>query len=159
MNVPTPSIRVNTLRATVPIALAIAAFAFMGARANAADLDQVTVDGPVVKTVGFDIGTLAPIERVTVTARVATDPETLTYPSGVALFNDNVREAARKACIAADPLRPDDGTCVRKAIEAAKPQVAAAIAQAKSDYAMEQARSAAASAQAKSDTAKSSASG
>jgi UrcA family protein len=144
MNARTLSLHVKTLRASVPVALAIAAFAFTGTAAQAEDLDQVTVDGPVVKTIGFDIGTLAPIERVTVTAHVATDPETLTYPSGVVLFNDNIREAARKACIAADPLHPDDGTCERKAIEAAKPQVAAAVAQAKSDVAMEQAKSAAA---------------
>ena len=142
MNARISSLHVRTLRAFVP-ALAIAAFAF-AACARADDLDQVTVDGPVVKTVGWDIGTLAPIEEVTVTAHVSADPETLTYPSGIALFNDNIREAARKACYAADPMHPDDGTCERKAIEAAQPQVAAAIAQAKSDAAMEQAKTASA---------------
>jgi UrcA family protein len=132
MNIPTASKRMSTLRTHMTIASAIAAFALMSARAHAADLDQVTVDGPVVKTIGRDLTTGAPIERVTVTARVATDPETLTYPSGVVLFNDNVREAARKACAAADPTRADDNACVRKAIEDAKPQIAAAIAHAKS---------------------------
>ena len=135
-------LRAKALRASLP-AVAIVALAFT-AGARAEDLDQMTVDGPVVKTVGFDIRTLAPIEQVTVTAHVAADPETLTYPSGVALFNDEIREAAYKACAAADPLHPDDGTCARKAIEAAKPQVAAAVAQAKSDVAMEQAKTAAA---------------
>jgi UrcA family protein len=123
--------------------LAVAAFAF-AAGARAEDLDHVTVDGPVVKTVGWELGTLGPIEEVTVTAHVLADPESLTYPSGIALLNDNIREAARKACYAADPAHPDDGACERKAIEAAKPQVAAAIAQAKSDAAMEQAKTASA---------------
>lgn len=142
MNARISPFHAKTLRASLS-ALAIVALAFT-AGARAEDLDQVTVDGPVVKTVGWDIETLGPIEEVTVTAHVSADPETLTYPSGVALFNDNIREAARKACYAADPLHPDDGTCERKAIEAAKPQVAAAVAQAKSEVAMEQAKTAAA---------------
>jgi UrcA family protein len=113
------------------IALAIAAFATLSVRARAEDLDTITVTGPVVKTIGRDIGTLAPVEQVSVSATVATDPSTLRTDSGVALFKDNIREAARKACEAADPLRPDDGTCVRNALAAAKPQVDAAIADAR----------------------------
>jgi UrcA family protein len=142
MNARISALHPRTLRPSLA-ALAIVALALTAA-ARAEDLDQVTVDGLVVKTVGFDIGTLAPIEQVTVTAHVAADPETLTYPSGVALFNDEIREAAWKACAAADPLHPDDGACARKAIQAAKPQVAAAVAQAKRDVAMEQAKAASA---------------
>ena len=140
MNTTTSSTRRNTLRAAPPLALriglpiacAIAAFAAMGTRAGAAELDQITVAAPVVKTVGRDSDTNAPIDRVTVAATVATDPETLTFPSGVVLFKDYVSEAAHKACAAADPSRPVDQACIRNAIAAAKPQVNAAIADAKS---------------------------
>ena len=62
---------------------------------------------------------------------VIPDPETLTTDSGVVLLNDYIHEAARKACFAADPMEPDDGTCVRKALASAKPQVAALVARAK----------------------------
>ena len=129
MTTATTSTRRNTL-ANLTIAFAFGAFAAMSARADAADLDQISLSGPVVKTVGHDTGG-ARVESVTVTALVRTDPETLTFDSGVALFKDNVREAARKACAAADRLGPDDGTCVRNAIAAAKPQVDAAIADAR----------------------------
>ena len=44
---------------------------------------------------------------------------------------DYLHEAARKACFEANPLEPDDGTCYRKAVESAKPQVAALVARAK----------------------------
>lgn len=129
MTTATNSIRRNTL-ANLTIAFAFGALAVMSTRADAADLDQITLSGPVVKTVGHDIGG-ARTESVTVTALVTTDPQTLTFDSGVALFKDSVREAARKACAAADRLGPDDGTCVRNAIAAAKPQVDAAIADAR----------------------------
>ena len=132
MNTLTHSIRVNTLRRSLPIALAIGALAIVSVRAQAQDLDQVTVSAPAVKSVGRDLPTLAPIEETTVTARVAYDPVTLTTNSGVALLNDAVLEAARKACYEADPLTQDDGSCVRAALDSAKPQVAAAIARARS---------------------------
>jgi len=132
MNIPTPSIRVNTLRRSLPIALAIGALAVMSARARAQDLDEITISAPAVKAVGSDAATLAPIEESTVTARVAFDPATLTTNSGVALLKDSVLEAARKACDAADPFTPDDGTCVQTAVRSAKPQVDAAIARARS---------------------------
>jgi hypothetical protein len=48
------------------------------------------------------------------------------------MLNYSVRDAARKACSAADPFSDDDGTCVHEAIESAKPQVDAAIARARS---------------------------
>ena len=117
--------------ATLSLALAIGAFAVMTTNAQAAQLDQIQLDPPTVKVIGRDPATDAPIEKVTVVARVIPDPETLTIDSGVVLLNDYIHEAARKACFEANPLEPDDGTCVRKAIESAKPQVAAAVARAK----------------------------
>jgi UrcA family protein len=62
--------------------------------------------------------------------------ETLRNASGVVLLKDRVLEAAYKACNAADPLTPDDGTCVREAVKSAQPQVDAAIAHARSTSVM-----------------------
>jgi UrcA family protein len=117
--------------ATLSLALALGAFALTTSNVYAEELDKITVDEPVVKVVGVDPGTEAKIENVTVVARVIPDPETLTTDSGIALLNDNVREAARTACFKADPMTPDDGTCYRKAMASAKPQMAAMIAHAK----------------------------
>jgi hypothetical protein len=116
---------------TLPLAFALGAFALTAGNVYAEELDKITVDEPVVKVVGLDLGNEAKIEDVTVVAHVIPDPETLTMDSGIALLNDNVREAARTACFKADPMTPDDGTCYRKAMASAKPQVAALIAHAK----------------------------
>ena len=116
---------------TLPLALAVGAIALTASNVYAEELDKIVIDQPVVKVVGRDGGDDAPIEDVTVVARVIPDPETLTTDSGIALLNDNVREAARTACFKADQLTPDDGTCYRKAMAAAKPQMAALIAHAK----------------------------
>ena len=116
---------------TLPLALAVGALALTTSNVYAAELDKVVIDQPVVQVIGRDAGTEAPIENVTVVARVIPDPETLTMDSGIALLNDNVREAARKACFEADPMTPDDGTCYRKAMASAKQQVAALVAHAK----------------------------
>ena len=132
MNTQTLSIRVNTLRRSLPIAFAIGALAIISTRAHAQDLDEITISAPAVKIVGRDPATLAPIEESTVTARVAFDPVTLTTNSGVALLKDGVVDAARRACDAADPLTMDDGTCVQTAVKSAKPQITAAIARARS---------------------------
>ena len=115
---------------TLPLALFIGALALTG-NVYAEELDKIVIDEPVVKVVGRDEGTEAAIENVTVVARVIPDPETLTTASGVALLNDNIREAAREACFQADPMTPDDGTCYRKALASARPQAAALIAHAK----------------------------
>jgi pimeloyl-ACP methyl ester carboxylesterase len=122
----------NALRRSLPIALALAAFVALTPRARAAELDQVVIEKPVVKVIGRD-DIDAPIENVTVVARVIPDPETLTTDSGVKLLNDYIVEAARRACFAADPLEPDDGTCVRDAIKSAKKQVPALVARAKTN--------------------------
>jgi len=115
---------------TLPLALAVGVLALTG-NVYAEELDKVEIDKPVVKVVGRDEATDAAIENVTVVARVIPDPETLTTDSGIALLNDNVREAARTACFKADPMTPDDGTCYRKALASAQPQMAALIAHAR----------------------------
>lgn len=109
----------------------LGALALVSTGASAAPLDQIVIDAPVVKVIARD-EIDAPLEDVTVVAHVIPDPETLTTDSGVVLLNDYIHEAARKACFEADPAEPDDGTCVRKALAAAKPQVAALVARAKS---------------------------
>lgn len=121
----------NRLRTCLPIALALSAFVAVTPRAHAAPLDQVVIEKPVVKVIGHD-DIDAPLEKVTVVARVIPDPETLTTDSGVKLLNDYIVEAARRACFAADPTEQDDGTCVRDAIKSAKKQVPALVAHAKS---------------------------
>jgi UrcA family protein len=73
----------------------------------------------------------APIQETTVQLAVTYDPVTLTTNSGIALLNDSVADAAGKACFTANPL-PDDGTCVSNAIGSAQPQIARAIALARS---------------------------
>ena len=110
----------------------LAALATVSTGVSAAELDRIEIDQPVVKVVGrtpID----APIEDVTVVARVIPDPQTLTMKSGVKLLNDNIVEAARKACYEADPLEMDDGSCVRRAVRDAKAQVPALVARAKAD--------------------------
>src|SRR5262245_22178299 len=104
---------------SLSLALAVGALALTG-NVYAEELDKITVDQPVVKVVGYELGNEAKMEDVTVVAHVIPDPETLTTDSGIALLNDNVREAARKACFEADPMTPDDGTCYRKAMASAK---------------------------------------
>jgi UrcA family protein len=116
---------------TLPLALAIGVLALTTSTVYAEELDKITIDKPIVKDVGHDESTEAKIENVTVVAHVIPDPETLTTASGIALLNDNIRDAAREACFKADPMTPDDGKCYRKALASAKPQVAALIAHAK----------------------------
>ena len=134
------SIRVNILGRILPVAFAVGAIALVSARAHAADLDQldpvqldpITVSAHAAKIVDRDTATGAPIEQVTITARVQADPAALKTNYGALMLNYSVLDAARKACTEADPLEDDDGTCVHDAVQAAKPQVDAAIAQARS---------------------------
>jgi len=134
------SIRVNILGRILPVAFAVAAIALVSARAHAADpdqldpvqLDPITVSAPAAKIVDRDTATGASIEQVTITARVQADPAALRTNYGALMLNYSVLDAARKACTEADPLADDDGTCVRDAVESAKPQVDAAIARARS---------------------------
>jgi hypothetical protein len=134
------SIRVNILGRILPVAFAVGAIALVSARAHAADpdqldpvqLDPITVSAPAAKIVDRDTATGAPIEQVTITARVQADPTALRTNYGALMLNYSVLDAARKACTAADPLADDDGTCVHDAVESAKPQVDGAIARARS---------------------------
>jgi hypothetical protein len=108
----------------------LAALATVSTGASAAELDRIVIDPPVVKVVERN-PIDAPVEDVTVVARVIPDPDTLTTKSGVKLLNDYIVEAAQKACFEANPLEQDDGTCVRKAVKSAKLQVPAVVARAK----------------------------
>jgi len=134
------SIRVNTFGRILPVAFAAAAIALVSGRALAADSDQldpvqldpITVAAPAAKVVDRDAATGAPIEEVTITARVQADPVALRTNYGALMLNYSVLDAAREACAAADPFENDDGTCVHDAVESAKPQVDAAIARARS---------------------------
>lgn len=126
----------NTLRKSLPISLAISVLTLVSVSARAADpdqIDQVTVSAPAVRVVGHDPAMLTPIEQVTVTAHVDFNPVTLTTNSGVALLKDSVVEAARKTCTCADPGLEEDDTCMRAAVKAAEPRIAAAIARARSN--------------------------
>ncbi len=119
---------------TTPFSVAgvlLAALAIVSTGAAATQLDRIEIDRPVVKTVGHDAATNAPVEDRTVVARVIPDPDTLTTDSGIVLLNDNIREAARKACFEVDPMNPDTGACYHKALQEAKPQTAALIVRAK----------------------------
>jgi UrcA family protein len=113
-------------------AAAIMALAMFSIGAQAAEPNQITIHGSTTKVVGRDYATDAPIEETTVKVAVSYDPVTLTTNSGVALLNDSVADAARKACDTADPLTDDGGTCVREAIASAQTQIARAVAQARS---------------------------
>jgi hypothetical protein len=134
------SIRVNFLGRILPVAFAAGAIALVSARAHAADSDQfdpvqldpITVSAPAVKIVDRDAATGAAIEQVTITGSVQADPSALRTNYGALMLNYSVLDAARKACVAADPVEDDDGTCVHDAVESAKPQVDAAIARARS---------------------------
>jgi UrcA family protein len=135
------SIRMNPLGRGLPVAFAIGALVLLGARAHAAasdqlspvQLDPITVSAPAEKIVDRDAATGAPIEMTTVSARVQADPAALTTEYGALMLNYSVRDAARKACTEADPSSSDNGTCVAKAVADAKPQIEAAIAQARSN--------------------------
>jgi UrcA family protein len=123
----------------LPILLAFAALAFVSALAQAADLPEVTISAPSVKTVDRDAATGAPIQEVTETARVSVDPVTLTTNSGVALLQDKVLETAQQLCDSTDPLAgEDDGSCVREAVKSAQTQIEADVAQANRDSAQTQ---------------------
>ena len=134
------SIRVNILDRILPVAFVAGAIALVSARAHAADpdqlnpvqLDPITVSAPTAKTVDRDTATGASIEEVTLTAHVQADPTALRTNYGALMLNYSVLDAARKVCTAVDPFEDDGDTCVHDAVEAAKPQVDAAIARARS---------------------------
>jgi UrcA family protein len=126
--------RTGVLRNRLPAILALGALAFVSAGAQAADLDEISISAPSVKTVDRDAATGAPIQEVSKTASVKFDPVWLTTNSGVALLNDSVLEAALKACnsITISMADDDNDTCVRGAVKSAQAQVDAAVARARS---------------------------
>jgi UrcA family protein len=130
----TTSTSVKILRGSLHAAFAIMAIAAFSAGAQAAESNEITVQGSTAKTVGIDFATGAPIQETTVKVAVSYDPTTLTTDSGVALLKESVVDAARKACDMDDPLNDDDddGACVRKAIRSAQAQIAQAVTQARS---------------------------
>jgi UrcA family protein len=127
----TISTRAKILNASLHAAFASMAIAAFSAGARAAESREIMVQGPTTKTIGFDLPTGAPIRETTVKIAVSYDPATLTTDSGVALLKDSVADAARKACDTADRVTPDDGTCVRRAIDSARTQIARLVSQAR----------------------------
>jgi UrcA family protein len=128
----TTSTSVKILSGSLHAVCAAMAIAVFSASAHAAELNEITVQGSTVKTVGRDDATGAPIQETTVKVAVSYDPATLTTDSGVALLKESVADAARKACDTADPFTDDDGTCVREAIGSAQAQIARVVTQARS---------------------------
>jgi UrcA family protein len=129
----TVSLNSNAARTACWAVLALGTLSFIAGRAHAQELDPITYSPPAVTMVGRDLATSAPIEAVTVTARIDADKETLRNDSGVVLLNDRVEEAALKACRSADQFASPEDACVRRAMRSAAPQVKAAVAQARAD--------------------------
>src|SRR5262245_710494 len=127
------TMRRDSLRIGFTLAFLIGALAVLGTQARAAEPDpEITITGTRVKTIDYDAATRAPIQKITVTAHVATRLDVLTLNSGVAILKDNVLTAARRVCAMADPFNEDDGECVHDAVQGAQPQVDALIARARS---------------------------
>jgi UrcA family protein len=129
----TTSTSAKILSGSLHAAFAAMAIAVFSVSAHAADLNQITVQGSTVQTVGRDAATGAPIQETTVKVAVSYDPATLTTDSGVKLLKAKVVDAARQACDSADPLTDDDGTCLREAVGSAQGQIARVVAQARSN--------------------------
>jgi len=127
-----PSVRlIHALRSSMPIII-IGAFVVVGVQA--ADLKEVTVIAPTIKTVGRDASG-APIHQVTASARVQYNPIMLTTNSGRALLQYKISQVAQKLCReignVAINTAEDEGTCVKRAVDGTKVQLAAAMAQQK----------------------------
>lgn len=124
---------VKTFDLSVPAVCALIAVAGLcvTATARGAEPEQIVVQGPTTHAVGY--GTLQPVEQSSVKVGVSYDPVTLTTHSGVALLKDAVTQAAFRACIDADPTYPPNSGCISSAIAQAQPQIAQAVARARSD--------------------------
>jgi UrcA family protein len=122
---------IHALRSSMPLII-IGAFVVVGVQA--ADLKEVTVMAPTVKTIGHDASG-APIHQVTASARVQYNPIMLTTNSGRALLQYKISEVARKLCRQIDSVAiypaEDESTCVLRAVDGTKVQIAAAMAQQK----------------------------
>ena len=123
------------VRVSLPIAAAMGVFAIFASSAQAAEPQEITITGTRVETIPYDFATRRPVQEVTVTASVPANLDVLTLNSGVALLQDSVRDAAEKACLAADPYASptaDDTTdCVHRAVRDAQPQINALIERAR----------------------------
>ncbi len=126
------STHVKAFDLSVPAVYALIAAAALGfaTTARGAEPEQIVVQGPTTHAIGY--GTLRPLEQSTVKVGVSYDPVTLTTHSGVALLKDAVTQAAFKACVDADPNYPPESACISTAIEQAQPQIAQAVARARS---------------------------
>lgn len=120
-------------RAGVLLAFAIGAITFLGSAQATEATQEITITGTRVQKT-YDFSVRRPVENVSVSAVVPADLNVLTLNSGVALLKYNVRQAAIKACMMADPLASatSDSTmdCVNDAVNDARPQVNALIAEA-----------------------------
>ena len=122
---------INRSSRSFPMMIALAMLSFVGISSRAADLQEVTVTVPMVKTIGRDASG-APIQQVSASARVQYDPIMLTTNSGRALLQDKVADVARRLCrdidMAVPPPAVDEESCVQQAVHGAKVQIAAAAA-------------------------------
>jgi UrcA family protein len=125
------------MRTSIATIIAIGALSVAGAQA--ADLAEVTVSSPTVKTTVRD-ATGTPIRQLSGTVRLQYDPIMLTTNSGRALLDDKVSDVARNLCSAngAFPNADDDWNCVQQAVQTAKVQLDAATAQVRVSVAQEE---------------------
>jgi UrcA family protein len=116
------------------ITFAIGALSVLGSAHAAQQSPEVKITGTRVTTIPYDPTVHRPVQEVSVSARVPANLDVLTLNSGVALLEDDVRDAARTVCMRADPnASPDsDSTsdCVHEAVNSAQPQIDALIARA-----------------------------
>ena len=120
-------------RVSLLLTFALGAITFLGSAQAAEAPQEITITGTRVHST-YDFSVRRPVHEVSVSAAVPADLNVLTLNSGVALLNYNVRQAALKACMMADPwaTATSDATmdCVHEAVDNARPQVNALIAEA-----------------------------
>ena len=138
MNKRTTSAHERLVRAGVCSAFAIGALTVLCSSAVAAQSTQeITITGTHVRTIAYDFASRRPVQEVQVTVSVPADLDTLTLNSGVAQLEYNVRQAARRACMAGDPgesATADVTTdCIHRAVNDAQPQIDALVASARND--------------------------
>jgi hypothetical protein len=126
------------MRASLPLVVAMGALAAFSSSAQAAEPSQeITITGTRVERIPYDVTVRRAAKEVTVGASVPANLDVLTLNSGVALLQDSVRDAALKACLAADPrasATADVTTdCVHRAVREAQPQIEALVAKARSE--------------------------
>jgi len=114
-------------RPRIPLMVAFGALVVTGVQA--ADLPEVTVSAPSIKTIARDLSG-APVRQATASARIRYSPIMLTTNSGRALLQYKVTQVARGLCRKLDSIVPlsDETTCVQQAVKGAKVQIASAIA-------------------------------